>query len=379
MSVNREIQVVIAGAGIAGLSLAGFLRQVGVDPVVVETADEFDEHGVPVELWPETMALLDRLGVAEDVRDGGTVVTEWKRRRPDGTVLERLDTDTPGGIVVIPYERLRGRLLNRVEHSSIRMETTLRSVDHTQHPVTVTFGDGVREKFDLVVGADGVHSRTRALLGGASPVASGTTTWTFPLPPTMAFSGANEVWTTRTVFRVLPVDDRAVGALTAPTGRFSDSEADLGTPRGPSTGIDWVLPEALEAVAPEEMRTETDLRSSSDLWGETRVALVGAAAHTPHRLTGLGATLAVEDAAVLVSELVDRDDELPARLVDYAVRRESRIERLHDRPERAPAPLHPVDGPADENWSRTLDIRHGQLTAAFGPGTPQPAVRPFGS
>lgn len=379
MSVDREIQVVVVGAGVAGLSLAGFLRRAGIEPVVIETADAFDERGV-VELWPETMKLLDRLGVAGELRDVGTVVTEWTRRRPDGTVLNSLDTDGPGGFVVVPYERLREALVRGIDPSSVRMGTTLRSVEPTRHPVTVTFEDGVCEKFDLVVGADGVHSRTRALLGGTPPVACGTTTWTFPLPRETEFSGASELRTADgTVFRVLPVGDRPMGLLTVPGDGSGDDEATPTVPTDPGAGIDWVLPEALEAVDPDEVRSDVDVRNPSDLRRAGRVALVGAAARSLHRLSGLGPTLAIEDAGVLVSELVGRDDALAARLADYAVRRQSRTDRLPDGPgQESPLPASDsVDGTVEGACSRSLGIRREQLATAFGPETPQPAVGPL--
>lgn len=366
----------VVGAGIAGLSLAGFLQQAGVEPVVIETTEEFDERGPVVELWPEAMPLLEQIAVADEIRERGTVITEWKRRRSDGTIVDCLETNPPAGMVVIPYERLREILVNEVGPSSVRMGTTLRSVEPTHHPTTVTFEDGVREKFDLVVGSDGVHSRTRELLGGASPVPCGTATVVFRLPTSKDVSGVNEVWTADgTVFRVLPVADSPIGVLTYQTEIESEVTPTVTSDLEP--GIDWVLPESLDAVDPDRVRSEMDIRSASNLWTEGRVALVGAAAKTVHRLTGLGATLAIEDATVLVSELVDRDDALTTRLADYAARRESRIKDLFDRPEPNFSPLLSSLESDSLGLSRVLDIRGDQLSAAFGSGPPQPAVGPI--
>lgn len=376
MSVDQEIQVLVVGAGIAGLSLAGFLQQAGVDPVVIEATDEFGERGAAVELGPETMPLLQRLAVADEIREQGTVITEWKRRQSDGTIVDCLETDSSAGMIVVPYERLREALVNEVEPSSIRMGTTLRSVESIHNPTTVTFADGVREKFDLVVGADGIYSRTRELIGGASPVACGTATVTVPLPANTEFSGMNEVWTANgTVFRVLPASDHPIGVLTIPTE--TDVEATPTVTGDLDSGIDWVLPDALDAIGSSEVRSEMDVRSASNLRTEGRVALAGSAAYAPHRLTGMGTTLAIEDAAVLVSELVDRDDALTTRLTDYDVRRRSRIDRLFDRSETGPAPPPSKLGNGPRDLSRVLDIRGDQLTAAFRSETPHPAVDPL--
>lgn len=376
MSVDQEIQVMVVGAGITGLSFAGLLQQAGVEPVVIEATEEFDKRDPAVELWPETMSLLDQLAVADEIRERGTLITEWERRQSDGTIVDCLETNPPAGMVVIPYERLREILINKVGASSIRMGTTIRSMEPTHRPTTVTFADGVREKFDLVVGADGVHSRTRELLGGPSPAACGTVTVTFPLPTSKDVSGMSEIWTVDgTVFRVLPVADRPIGVLTLPTE--TESEATPAVPSDLNSGIDWVLPQSLDMVDPNEVQSQMDVRSDSHLWTEGRVALIGAAAHAVHRLTGLGATLAIEDATVLVSELVNRDDALTTRLADYAARRESRIKDIFDRPETNFPPLLSSLGNGSLGLSRVLDIRGDQLTAAFGSGPPQPTVDPI--
>jgi len=381
MAFNREIQVVIVGAGIGGLSLAVFFRQAGIQPVVIEADEEFDQQGNVVELWPEATALLERLGVAEAVRDAGTVVTEWTQRQPDGTVVDRLVTNPPGGFLTIPYGRLREQLLEHIGPDAIRTGITLRSLDASDHPVTVSFENGVREQFDLVIGADGVNSRTRALIGGPGAVPCGTASCAFPLPARTGLSGANEIWTADgTVFRTLPVTDHLMGLLTVPTDTLADGTVDPARISALEAKIEWLGPKMVDGLTANDIWAAEDIRVPTDRWAEGHVALVGDAAHARHRLAGMGATLAIEDAAVLVSELVDREDALSARLADYAGRRRSRLQRLSDHPETTSSrPLKSTNISFPDDQARILEIRGGQLAAAFGPGTPQPAVGPLSS
>lgn len=381
MSFDREIQVLIAGAGIAGLSLAGFFQRIGVQPVLVEATEEFDAHGDVVELPPEATALLEQLGVADEIRDAGAVVTRWARRRPDGTVVNKLDTDDSGGFVAVPYERLREQLVESVGPGSVRTGTALRSVDPSDRPVVVTFENGVRERFDLVIGADGARSRTRESLGGDPPVSCGTTSLAFPLPSSVTLQGASEIWSPDgAVFRAIPAGDRPVGALTVPSEGSGTEEADPAALSDLNTGIDWLLPEALAAVDPDAVWREKDVRVQESVWVEGRVALAGDAAHAPHRLTGIGPILAIEDAAALVSELVDRTDALSAGLAEYAARRRSRLKQLAEPPGKgALRPLLTASSPCPGEGSPIPDIRGSRLATAFGRGTPQPAITTFQS
>jgi 2-polyprenyl-6-methoxyphenol hydroxylase-like FAD-dependent oxidoreductase len=378
VSTDGDVQVLVFGAGVGGLSLAGFLDRAGLDPVVVEPSETLDAPRGPVACWPDTVALLTRLGLADDLGDLGRPVRTWTRRRPDGTVAARLDAAGEFGFVAVEYGRLRARLLDGLPDGTVHTGSTLRALDSGPGGVAVEFGNGVREQFDVVVGADGVRSRTRALLGGEAPAFCGTTSVALPLAPDAGLEGASEVWTDDgAVFRAVPVDDGAMGWLTLPTTapgqRWSDTDAiEAAVP-----AIDWHLSEALAAADLGTLWWGDDFHHTTARWAEDRVALLGDAAHARHRLTAVGAALAVEDAAVLAAELAGRTDPPAARLAAYATRRRERFAGLGERGgDHEASLLAGVESPLTDRCPTIPAVRGSRFAACFGPAPPSTPVAP---
>ncbi|WP_254840165.1 FAD-dependent oxidoreductase [Natronomonas marina] len=374
-----EIQVLVVGGGIGGLSLAGFLQRAGVDPVVVERAEGRPDRPGVVELWPDAVRLLSRLDVGRKVRDAGVDVTRWARRRPDGTVAERLTASDEFGFLAVDYARLLTVLRGAVADGTVHEGSTLRSLDPGRGSVAVELANGVREQFDVVIGADGVRSRTREVLGGDGATFCGTTSVAFPLPDGVELGAAGEVWTADgAVFRAVPNGHGGAAWLTVPSKVPGQGVDDAGALAGLCPTVDWLLPEAAEAVDAGDLWWADDFRVPTDEWVDGRVALLGDAAHARHRLTGVGATLAIEDAAVLAAELVGGDDAPAARLADYAARRRSRLDRP-DAGARAGAPLAGIESELAERHPAIPAVRGGRLAACFGGDPPTPATALGGS
>lgn len=374
--IEDDIQVLVVGGGLGGLSLAAYLHRSGLEPVVIERAEGPAASPGMVDLWPDVMPLLAQLGIGDDI---GSAVTGWARRQPDGTIITRLEADdtagTAPGFVVARYARLRDQLRNVVADRLIRTGVTLRSLERSADTVTVEFANGVREPFDIVVGADGVHSRTRELLGYGPPTFCGTTSMVLPVPATLDVADASEIWTDDgAVFTVAPTGDRAMARLTVPmeAAGLDWSNPDVFADRCPV--IDWVLPETIAAVDAGDVQYYDDFRARTDVWADGRVALLGDAAHARHRCAGVGATLAIEDAAVLTMELAGRNDPPTARLEDYAARRRSRLNRL-GRSGDTNGPLADIDSSLAARAPTVPELRGARLAACFSQNPPSPQTR----
>ena len=120
-------KALIVGAGIGGLAAAVALRRAGWDVHVFERASSPRELGFALLLAPNAMHALVELGLGDAVRHGGVITTSGEMRRPNGTVLRRLDTASLRALldedtVCILRPVLHGALLETVGSSSIDLD-----------------------------------------------------------------------------------------------------------------------------------------------------------------------------------------------------------------------------------------------------------------
>lgn len=376
MTVGADIQVLIAGGGVSGLSLAAFLEQAGVDPVVAERTEASATPPGTVVLWPDAVALLEGLGVGAALRANAAEVRTWTRQSADGTTAEHRTASGEEAFLSIEYRDLLDVLRAVVPAGTLNTGLGLRSLEERHESVVAEFANGVREQFDVVIGADGVRSRTRELVGGAEPTFYGTTSAPLPLADGLPLDGSAEVWLPEgTVVRALPNGDGHAVWVTVETrvpGQSPDPAALLSEL---SDAIDWVRVDATTSPASEELWWMDDLLVPAETWADGRVAFVGDAAHGRHRLTGVGTTLAVEDAAVLASELVDGDGPPGARLATYAARRQSTVDGQL-RTTAGESARSGVDSPLAERYPSVHGTWDARLAGCFDGGTTtSPPVR----
>ena len=166
MTNNKN--VLISGASIAGPALAFWLRRFGFNPTVVERAAGPRDGGNAVDFrGPVHLTVLRRMGLLDEIRNRRTNPKPWVFIDANEKRKASLPADFAGGEVEI-----RRGDLSRVFHEATANDTEylfddwITSVNETPHGVHVTFHRGAPRTFDLVVGADGMHSGVRALAFG---------------------------------------------------------------------------------------------------------------------------------------------------------------------------------------------------------------------
>jgi 2-polyprenyl-6-methoxyphenol hydroxylase-like FAD-dependent oxidoreductase len=311
--------VAIIGAGIAGPTLGIALRRAGFEPHVYEASDKpRDDAGAFLNVAPNGINALRALGL-EHVLDGiGFQNDRLIFHNETGRVL----AEVPVGGITVMRGALSGALREAAERAGVRFEfgKGLASIDERDGSVLARFADGTTAPARALIGADGIHSRTRQsyFTGAPSPTYTGIINLggivTTDLPPTG--TAMHMVFGRRSFF----------GYAVRPGGEtyWFSNFARRQEPRGQLSNVDaeQFKPEllALHRDDPPEVRRilealqgEIGMYPVHDIlslpaWHLGAVCLIGDAAHAIGPHLGQGASLALEDSLILARCLRDVPD-----------------------------------------------------------------------
>ncbi len=336
------MRVAVAGAGIGGLTLALALRARGIGAVLCEREAVLAEAGAGVQLGPNAVKVLDRLGLGEAVRAAAFRPEAAEiREAGGGRLLLRVPlaeaAEHRWGAPYLQLHRadLQALLLARVrEHDvELRLGAQARSVGPDG---ALRLAGGSQVAADVVVAADGLRSPVAAsLFGPGAPLRTGQTAWRAVVPREAV---AAEVAPTATVWtgagRHLvhyPVrggrEINLVGVARGAGGSEGWADASAGDDlRAAFAGWPPPVPE-LTAAARGVWRQALYDRAPRPRWSAGAAVLLGDAAHPTLPFLAQGAALAVEDAWVLAAELAGTPD-VRAALGRYEAARRPRTARV---------------------------------------------------
>ncbi|MER7047136.1 FAD-dependent monooxygenase [Streptomyces jumonjinensis] len=318
-------EVLISGAGVAGSALAFWLNRYGFAVTVVEKAGTLRSDGYPIDVRGTALEVVRRMGILPRLRDAHIDLRRLTFLDGDGGEVASVDPHTvTGGVAGRDLEVRRGDLTGAL-HTAIRDDVeflfndSIDTLDQSGHGVDIAFRGGGRRTFDMVFGADGLHSRTREFLFGPEEQFHrylGYCFAGFTMRNTFGLSHETMMWNTpgRAAALYAVGDDDEVHAFL----NFSHPEPPFDAFRNPQAQRDlvatvfadagWEVPGMLAA-----MRDADDLffdgagQIRMPRWSNGRVALVGDAAYAPSFLTGQGSSLALVGAYMLAGSLADRD------------------------------------------------------------------------
>ena len=335
-----EMRILVVGGGIAGLTLTGLLQQRGFKPTLVEQIPEYGTVGYVIVLWPSGSRILKGLGVYRSLLDVGLQFTTYNVSDEQGQMLHSYSvhnvTEKYGPMLSTYRPDLINVIKEAVDPDSIRMSTTVDKIDQTNDEVYVTFSDGTEETYDLVVGCDGVRSKTRDLVFGDVPLSySGMTGWSFWVKPNIAKTlQIAEYWGTGKFFGIWPTKGR-LSVFTSIRDNVQEPdpvESRIDRIQETFKNFGGLVPEILEGLNdPNEIfhGYYNDLRMKK--WHKGRVVLVGDAAHAILPTAGGGVSMAMESAAVLVDELCRADSKyIEQAFESYITRRRSRVDKIQN-------------------------------------------------
>lgn len=327
----NDLRLLIAGAGIGGLTTGIALRQAGFRVDVFEQAEALRPVGWGLLVQANALAALRAIGVHEQVIEAGVRISAMRLQDARGRTLFELPMAGIEGRLGLPMVAVhRGRLQAILQaafgSSGLHLGRGVDGFEASGDAVTVTLRDGGRETGQLLVGADGLHSRVRARMRGEEPLRyAGYTCW-------------------RGLARGTGLVDRPVFAESWGCGlRFgyghlrADEVYWFALENAPAGGLDAGSPRAMllerfrgwhepvtrliAATSDDDLlRTDINDRPPIDRWTMGPVALLGDAAHPMTPNLGQGACQAIEDGVVLAGALV-RSSEVMEALADYERRR----------------------------------------------------------
>jgi FAD-dependent urate hydroxylase len=333
------MRILIVGAGMGGMTLAALLERRGVRSVIVERAPNFEHAGYMLSLYCLGSRVLHGLGLYQRFAEVGVEATRYEVHDDHGRLVKAWPFDLLnerfGPIINSTRPELIGVLREGLSETPIRFGTALENLEQTGQEVHVQFSDGSTETFDLVVGADGIGSRVRTILFGEQPWFhtgwGGWVWWAEPsLLPASTFA---EYWGAGRLLGAYPTRHR-VGVFAGAPLRDAFDQPGAGRRdrlRRRFAGLGELADGMLNALPDDEAEMFfwklSDVRSAK--WVRGRVVLLGDAAAGFLPTAGLGASMAMESAAVLNDELSRTDNRfLEQALALYVKRRKRRVERI---------------------------------------------------
>jgi 2-polyprenyl-6-methoxyphenol hydroxylase-like FAD-dependent oxidoreductase len=327
-------RVLIVGGGIAGLTLAIALARAGRPAEVVDIREDWELAGWGVSLTGPTLRALRSLELLEPCVASGYAITEITNCAADGSVVgvispPRLSgADQPAMVGILRpvfHNILRERALELA--TDLRLATTVVELEQQPDGALVRFNDGRSARYEVVVGADGVGSPLRALIGiDSQPRFTGQVVWRAlvrrPGWASTLHTFAGPVHNAG----LIPIsrDDAYVFLTENGSGpQRLEPDADLAeTMRGHLAAFSGPLGEVRERIVDPDtiVRRPIEVVLVDRPWHRGHAVIVGDAAHAPSPQLVSGAALAVEDALVL-SELLAGSAEPPDALAAFSERR----------------------------------------------------------
>ncbi|WP_158813197.1 FAD-dependent monooxygenase [Methylocapsa sp. S129] len=327
----KSRSVLISGASIAGPALAYWLDRYGFDVTVVERAAAIRSGGYPIDVRGTAIDVVERMGVLSQLQAAHIHTRRLTFVDADGNPIAAIaPEDLSGGAAGRDIELPRGELtsvlydLTRDREVRYRFDDSIDALEDDGAGVDVRFRSGAEQRFDIAIGADGMHSNTRALAFGPEAPFNRYLGFCFNL-----FSLPNDLGLSHEAV-VYAEPGRLAGVYAVGDSRTLHAFLNFATDEPPfhsNTDLDkqrqrtaeifggggWIIRRLVAAMQrADDLFFDTVSQIHMPRWSSGRVALVGDAAHAPSFLSGQGSSLALVGAYVLAGELAAHADPVDA-------------------------------------------------------------------
>jgi 2-polyprenyl-6-methoxyphenol hydroxylase-like FAD-dependent oxidoreductase len=341
MNPKTDQKVLISGAGVAGPTLAYWLARHGFRPTVVERAAGLRSSGSPVDVRGPAAKVADAMGVMDHLREARTTVTGMSFVNRAGREVGRINSRalqrasgsrevevTRTDLAAILYQASR-------DAAEYLFDDTITALSQDADGVDVTFEKAPPRRFDLVIGADGLHSTTRRLVFGPE---SGFVRHGGLYVATLQLDGPTEHGQDVVMYNapgrmvaIHPVRGRAMAAFIFRSPAVDgfdnrDMQQHKRMVIDAYAGDGWRLPQLLDRVrATDDLWLDSISQVRMDRWANGRIALVGDAASSVS-LFGDGSTLAMAGAHTLAEELATTPADPESAFARYEARHRTLVD-----------------------------------------------------
>lgn len=330
MPAARTVGIVGSGAG--GLTLSVFLADAGFDVEILERAEGPATLGSGLTLQGNALRVLRELGVWPQLQDKGYAFSEMGLRAPDpdATVLAVIPDALTGGpdlpaTLGIYRPDLAGVVRERALEAGVRIRYGMKVVKAgtAEDSATVTTAEGEELTYDLVVGADGLHSVVREVLDHPElPQRTGIGAWRAFVPRPADVTRTDLIYGGHTYLAgYCPTGEDTMYAYLLEDGRernVVDGPEIMRELAGHYGGPWTQIRDSITDQSPIHY-TQFTSHLVEGPWHQGRIILIGDAVHSCPPTIAQGAAMAIEDAAVLADELIRAeryDEDVPTRFRD---------------------------------------------------------------
>ncbi|MDQ8730208.1 FAD-binding domain [Bradyrhizobium sp. LHD-71] len=330
------MKIAINGAGVAGPTLAYWLRRYGHEPVLIEVAPRLRTGGYVIDCWGTGYDVVEKMGLLPMLREQAYNVGEWRLvdgegHRTGGISTSTLNHLTHGRAMTLQRGALASTIYGAVSND---VETifgdSVAAIEENGDGVRVSFDRHPARDFDLVIGADGLHSRVREIAFGpesAFEIGLGYHVAAFEVTgyrPRDELAYVSHNVPGRQISRFALRNDKTIFLLVFDTALMGG--------RSPSTpgerkavlrdvfgGVAWEAPQILAAMeADDDIYFDRVSQIRMEQWWKGRAALIGDAAAAVSLLAGEGTGLGMAEAYVLAGELSAAADDHATGFRRYA-------------------------------------------------------------
>ncbi len=335
-------RVLIVGGGIGGLCAAVGLARAGIRPQIIEIKADWTVYGVGIIQPSNQLRALDEIGLARACVERGAAFLGWEICDAAGRVHAKVPTPK----LTDAYPPING-ITRPVLHEiltaearrlgvDVRLGLTVDEIIDRASEVSVRFSDGTTGRYDLLIGADGTHSKVRELLfgEGTRPAFNGLSVWryNFPRPPGMVWGSVHYGRHAKAGLVPMSRELMYMFVVTAEPGNPRISGHELHTSMrerlSEFTGIVAELRESIVDPQGVVYRPMEPLLLPAP-WHRRRVILIGDAAHSTTPQLNQGASIAIEDATLLAG-LLAQDRQLEDIFEEFMRRRFERCRFVVD-------------------------------------------------